>query len=129
MSLAMIILRLGVLLIHQYVSLMKFKSITILALAVFLVSLIAAPAFAGNNIVRPVRGSCAVRRAQPGTIYVSAPEDKYITSDCSSFKVKCISNPIQGALHAVGSIFESREEKECRIVSNYSSRCIPRYCP
>ena len=106
---------------------MKFKSMTILALAIFLVSLLALPAFAETRYARPVHGtSCAVTRAQPGTIYVAPTDEKY---NCSSIEVKCITNPIQGALYAVGSMFESREAKECRIVSYCSSRCCPRYCP
>lgn len=106
---------------------MNFKSMTILALAVFLVGLFAVPAFAETGYARPVRvSSCATSRAQPTTIYVSPTDDMY---NCSSIEAKCITNPIQGALYAVGSMFESREAKQCRIVSRCSSRCCPRYCP
>jgi len=106
---------------------MKFKSMTILALAVFALGFLVSDAFADTMNARPVRiSSCATSRAQPTTIYVSPTDKMY---NCSSIEAKCITNPIQGALYAVGSIFESREAKQCRIVSYCSSRCCPRYCP
>jgi hypothetical protein len=107
---------------------MSFKSMTILALVIFLVSLFAVPAFAGNTYVRPVRGCvCAVTRAQQGTTYVpSQTNNKYVSIDGQRVRVKCITNPIQGALHAFASMFESEEYKAFSVVCNCSSR---HYCP
>ena len=109
---------------------MTFKSMTILALVIFLVSLFAGPALAGNTYVRPVRDcSCAVIRAQPTATYVSSQtNNKYVSIDGQRVRVKCITNPIQGALHAFTSLFESQEYKAYSVVSNCSSRYCPNYC-
>lgn len=81
---------------------MKFKTIAILLLVVFAASLAAAPVFAADRcVVCPAETKCVCVRVCPD---------------------KCISNPIQGTLNAVGTMFGGCKLDDC-------PKACPTACP